>query len=188
MKDSIKTAVAVVAVWALSNWAWDKWGRAWAQSLGIVPAAGAGAGAGASGGAAGGSASSSSSSSSASDYAALAAAIAALAAGVQLPNIESKSLDCTTGDNELVAGEGGKRICVLAYGITAAGAPTVNFRSGNNPANRWRVALDSPAGNSGANMATSWPGYLFATDANDKLNLNTSSAATVAVTFWREAI
>ena len=182
MKDSIKTAVVVVGVWALSNWAWDKWGRDLAKEWGLTSLLSSGDSAGSSGGSGG------SSVSSGSDYGALASAIAALAAGVQLPNIQTATVTCAAGNNELVASEGGKRACVLAFSAMGAGANSINFRSGNNPTNLWGVSLDSPAGNSGANLATAWPGYLFATSGSDALVANVSAAAVISVTYWKENV
>ena len=122
------------------------------------------------------------------DYAALAAAIAALAAGVALPNIKSVSMTVASGTTELVPALGGKRVCVLAYVVSAAGTVYTAWRDGSASADLWRVSLDSPAGNSGANLSTSWPGYLFATSGGNALNVATNGAAVVAVTYWLEDV
>jgi hypothetical protein len=138
---------------------------------------GSGAGAGGAGGAGGGGV---------TDYSSLAAAIMALAAGVQLPNIQSKSMTMASGTNELLAGEGGKRICVLSYAVFASGAIATAFRDGNATTNLWNVPLSAPAGISGANVATSWPGYLFATSPGNALKVQTDGASVVSVTYWQE--
>lgn len=119
------------------------------------------------------------------DYSALAAAISALAAGVALPNILTVQKTISTGTTELVAAESGKRVCVLAYSVSATGAATVLFRTAGTSI--WRVDLDAPAGKSGANLATAWPGYLFAGAGSQNLEANTTAAAEAAVTYWMEA-
>lgn len=122
------------------------------------------------------------------DYSSLAAAIMALAAGVRLPNIQSVSRTVASGTTQLVAGQGGKRVCVLAYGMTASGAVSVGFKDGSATTDLWRMALDTPAGNSGANLVTAWPGYLFATSGGNALAVQTTGAAVVSVTYWQEDV
>lgn len=119
------------------------------------------------------------------DYSSLAAAIQALAAGVQLPNIQSVRKDANAGDTELVAATGGQRVCVLAYSITGTGSFTASFRSGG--ADLWKQVFDAPAGASGANLATAWPGFLFAGATGQNLSINLTGPATVSVTYWQEA-
>lgn len=119
------------------------------------------------------------------DYSALAAAISALAAGVQLPNILSLQKTISTGTTELVPATGGQRVCVLAISATATGTATVKF--GSNGVSLWRVDLDAPAGKSGANLATAWPGFLFAGAAGANLEVDTTAAAEISITYWTEA-
>ena len=191
MKENIRTAVIVVALWAATNWAWDKWGRAW--FAGDSTASGGAGGAGGSGGAggAGGSGSGDSGaggggSYSGPDYAALADAIQALANGTRLPNIQTVVITGASGDNTILAGEGGKVTRVMAYAVSGAGTVTAKFRSGNQARNLWELDLSAPAGNSGGNLATAWPSFLFHAEPGEDLKINLDSAAAVAVTYWRE--
>lgn len=119
------------------------------------------------------------------DYSSLAAAISALAAGVALPNIQSAVKVAAAGDTELVAATGGKRICVLAYTITGTGAFVATFQSAGS--DLWKQEFDSPAGASGANLATAWPGFLFASGSGQNLSINLTGPATVSITYWQEA-
>lgn len=119
------------------------------------------------------------------DYSALAAAISALAAGVALPNILTVQQTVSAGVTELVAATGGRRVCVLAFSVTASGTATVKFGTGG--VSLWRVDLDAPAGKSGANLATAWPGFLFAGAAGQNLEVDSTAAAELAITYWTEA-
>ena len=179
----MKVIIQIAAGWLLGNWLWHVLrGRAQA---GAPAEAQAGSAAGASAGP-GGSGSSGGSGSGA-DYAALAAAIQALAAGVALPNIQTWQGTVSAGPaQEIVAGVGGKKICVLAFSATCSGASVVRFSSAG--IGLWQVALDAPAGKSGANLATAWPGYLFAGSAGGNLAVQTDQAASVSVTYWQENI
>jgi hypothetical protein len=184
MKDILKIAAA----WVLGNLLWDKLKPYISSEAGAGGAGGAGGAAGSAlGGAGGAGAAGGSSGGGSFDGGALAAAIQALAAGVALPNIKTAVYSCASGDNAVIAGEGGKRVCVFAYAITASGAPAVKFRSGGAASDLWEIDLDAPAGKSGANLSTAWPGYLFATASGDGLTLNVSAAAVVAVSYWQEA-
>ena len=122
------------------------------------------------------------------DYTSLAAAINALAAGVRLPNIRTVSLSCAAGITPLVPSAGGKRICVLGYAITGPLAIVAKWGSSLSAGDLWSVSLDAgTTGNSGANLATAWPGYLFATQPSEALTVNLTSVAQVSVTYWIEA-
>lgn len=195
MNTNAKQLIWIVAGGLLTYWLWEKYlrpvliegeagdggaGGASGNLSAIGGEGGAGGGAGGAGGAGG--------SGSGGDYAALAAAINALAAGTALPNIQAVTLTVASGTTELVAGQGNKRVCVLAYCVSGAGTPTTRFRSGSSVANLWGIDLSAPSGNSGANLATSWPGYLFATNGGDALNVNVTAPATVSVTYWTEDI
>jgi hypothetical protein len=83
-----------------------------------------------------------------------------------------------------VAAEGGRRIRVLAFSVTSAGANNVRWLSGGLPV--WQLGLDVPAGSSGANLATAWPAYLWTSDAGANLAIETTAAAQVSVTYWME--
>jgi len=120
------------------------------------------------------------------DYTSLAAAIYALAEGVKLPNIKSITKAAVVGTNEIVPYISGQRVCVLAYGVSGAGVITGKWRSGGQTVNLWEMDLNAPTGNTGANLATSWPGYLFATAAGDPLAFNTDGVCSVSVTYWQE--
>lgn len=191
-RDTVKGLIVGVAIWALGNFAWEKWGREFfglTGANGAGGAGGAGSGAGGAGGdgaggvgvgGAGGAGGS-------MDAAALAAAIQALADGVALPNLRTACVSASAGTTELVAGEGGKRVCVFGYAVTGAGTYSAKFKTGGATANLWRVDLSAAAGNTGANVATNWPTYLFATNPGDALNINLDSAAVVSVAYWQEA-
>lgn len=120
------------------------------------------------------------------DYSALAAAILALARGVEVPNLVTVSQAVAAGTTELVAGIGGYRTCVLAYGVASSGANTIRFLAGG--AEAWRVALDAPAGISGANLTTAYPSYLFAGGGAEAVAVETDGAAHVSITYWQEAV
>lgn len=178
----MRTALSTLAGVLGALWLWHTFFRA---ETGLsAPASSVGSGGT---GGAGGALSGSPGSTGGGSTAALAAAIQALAAGVAVPNIRTVTLAPSgAGTLEAVAGESGKRVCVLAYGAMAAGACSITLRSGADPAARWRLDLDSPAGNSGANLATAWPGFLLATEPGDALNLDTTGAAVVSLTYWQE--
>lgn len=184
----MKAVIQIAVGWFIGNWLWDVLrGRAQtgAPSQAHAQAAAAAGGSGSSGG--GGSGGYGGSGGSGPDYSALAAAIQALAAGVALPNIQTWQGVVPAGaPQEIVAGIGGKRICVLAFSATCSGASTVQFSSAG--IGLWQVALDAPAGKSGANLATAWPGYLFAGSAGGNLSVQTDQAASVSVTYWQENV
>ena len=187
MNPNLRAVLVGVVVFIASSWAWDKWGRAWLLGAGTGSAGSGTGGAGGSGSGTGGAGGSGGSGGSGgADYAALAAAIQALANGVKLPNIQTAVKTCASGNNELVAGQGGKRLCVLAYAISGAGTITGKWRSGNSTTNLWEIDLNAITGNSGANLATSWPAYLFATASADSLVVNVDAACAVSVTYWQE--
>jgi hypothetical protein len=192
MNDTTKAIVVTVVAGILTYLLWEKWGRSY--FLG-VDATGAGAGGSTSGsggeGGGGGSggeggAGGAGGSGAIGDYSSLAAAINALAAGVQLPNIKSAVKSCIAGTNEVVPYLAGQRVCVLAYGISGSGTITGKFRSGGQTSNLWEIDLSAPSGNSGANLATAWPGYMFATASNDPLAFNTDNPCVVSVSYWQE--
>lgn len=115
------------------------------------------------------------------DLSPVVAAIQALGA---VPNLQTASRSLSTGTTELVASEGGKRLRVLAYAFTTSGTNTAIFRTGGRE--QWRLALDAPAGNTGANCATAWPSYLFTGDAGENLDVQVTAACHVSVTYWME--
>lgn len=149
-------------------------------------AGGSGSGSGSGTGGAGGAGGSGGTGGGVGDYTALAAAINALAAGVALPNVRTVSKAVSAGTTELVAGEGGKRVCVVAYCATGSGTVNVRFRSTLSAGDLWAIALAAVAGNSGANLSTAWPCYLFASQPAEGIAVNVDSAATVAITYWQE--
>lgn len=159
----------------------ESWGTGGAGGAG---GAGTGAGTGGAGGA--GSGGAGGAGGGVTDYSSLAAAINALAVGVRLPNIQTVSVTLASGTTQLVAGEGGRRVCVFAYALTAAGTVSAAWRDGGASGNLWKMALDTPSGNSGANLATAWPGYLFATSSGNALNAVTDGAAELSVAYWTE--
>jgi hypothetical protein len=177
----VKTVIQIAIGWFLGQWLWNLLHRSGQAS---APAEGqAGSAAGGSGGSGG----SGGPGDSGADYAALAAAIQALATGVALPNIQTWQGVVPAGPaQEIIAGVGGKRICVLAFSATCSGASTVRFSS--EGIGLWQLALDAPAGKSGANLATAWPGYLFAGSAGGNLAVQTDQAASVSVTYWQEGV
>lgn len=200
MSENNKTLLYTVAGGLLVYLVWEKWGRAFflgkpgdLNGDGIPDslfASGAGSGAGSGGAGSGtgsGGAGGAGGAGAGGDYTALAAAIMALAAGVQLPNIQSVTKSVTTGTTELVPSSSGFLTRVLAYTISASGTCSGKWRSGSSPIDLWRIDLSAPAGNSGANLATAWPGFLFSTAPNDALNIVTDSSAVVSVTYWLEA-
>jgi hypothetical protein len=171
----MKKVLIGAAIAALLWWAWRRLQEG-PGAAGTGPAAG---GAGGAGGSA-----TANSGSGAADYAALAAAIQALAAGVQAPAFRTVATAVPAGTTEIVAAEGGRRIRVLAFSVTSAGANNVRWLSGGLPV--WQLGLDAPAGSSGANLATAWPGYLWTSDAGANLAIETTAAAQVSVTYWME--
>jgi hypothetical protein len=125
----------------------------------------------------------------AGDTAALAAAINRLADGTELPPIRTVTVvNAAAGATQLLAGVPGKRICVLAYAATAAGACSVEWRSTLASTPLWQLELNAAAGNSGANLSTSWPAYLFAAEGNDGLTLDLTNTATASVTYFLESM
>jgi hypothetical protein len=118
------------------------------------------------------------------DTSALAEAVAALARGVQVPALKTATATVSAGTTELVAAEGGKTIRVLAYAVTGPGSLTFRFLSNGTPI--WALALDVPAGNSGANLSAAWPAYLMSSDQSGNLQCQSSGNATVSVTYWVE--
>lgn len=183
---TLQTALIAVAVWIASNWAWERFNGDGAGANGDGSGGdGSGSGAGGAGGSGSGSGAGGAGGAGAGgDYAALAAAIELLAAGVRLPNIRTASLTLAAGTTELVAGEGGKRVCVLAYILTGSGAINASFKSAASVL--WALGLDVSSGKSGANLATSWPAFLFATDGGAALSVTTDAACVVTVTYWLE--
>jgi hypothetical protein len=196
----------IVGAGLLTYLLWEKWGRAFfigdddgsggaggkgGDAIGDgsgdgTGGDGSGDGTGGDGSGAGGAGGEGGSGGGVGDYTTLAAAIYALAEGVKLPNIKSITKAAVVGTNEVVPYLSGQRICVLAYGVSGAGVITGKWRSGGQTVNLWEMDLNAPAGNSGANLATSWPGYLFATAAGDPLAFNTDGVCTVSVTYWQE--
>lgn len=169
-------------------WFWHWWSArpARAAETKLADNAGSGGAGGSGGSGAGGTGGAGGSGDVGAGYGDLAAAIRALAAGVALPNIQTATLRAASaGTSELVAGVGGRRVCVLAVSAMAPGARSIDFRTGDVMA--WRMDLDAPAGNSGANLATSWPGYLFAGNLGENLNVVLSGSAVISVTYWSEA-
>lgn len=178
----------------------DSWGTGGAGSGSGAGGSGSGSGAGSGSGGAGGSGSGSGAGSGSGgaggaggtgtggvgDYSSLAAAIQALAAGVRLPNIQTVSMAVSSGVTALVPGLGGKRTCVLAYAVTATGAVSTTWKDGASYGGLWQMDLDVASGNSGANLATAWPGYLFATSSGNALNVETDGNAQVCVSYWQE--
>lgn len=187
----VKTLFGTLAGVLGALWLWR-----YLTTPGTTPFAGAWAGSGAIGGSGGGSGAGGGGASvpgapgapgSGVDYAALAAAIQALANGVRLPNIQTVTRKGgSSGTFELVPGLGGKRVVVMAISVMSSGARSADFQAGG--VNLWRIDLDAPAGNSGANLAVSWPAYLFATNSGEALEITLNGAATVSVTYWTEDI
>jgi hypothetical protein len=193
-RDTLKGLIVGVALWALGNYAWEKWGREFfglTGANGTGGAGGDGTGAGGAGGAGVGGAGVGGAGGAGGDggvmsTAQLAAAIQALADGVALPNLRTATVSASAGTTELVLGEGGKRVCVYGYAVTGAGAFSAKFKSGGSTSNLWRVDLNALTGNTGANVATAWPTYLFATNAADALKIELDSAAVISIAYWQE--
>lgn len=180
----MKTVIQVAAGWFIGNYLWELF---FGKRLEGSTDGGSSGGSSASG--AGSSASGTvpqTLSIGGNDYSALAAAIQALAAGVQLPNIQTVERTVTAGTTEIIAGTGGKRICVLAFSATSAGATVLRFLSQGS--GLWRIGLDTPAGKSGANLSTAWPSYLFATPGGGNLQVETQQPAEISVTYWMENV
>jgi hypothetical protein len=179
----MKTILQIAAGWFIGNYLFQLLFPASSKSEGSGTGASAGSSASAGSGA---NAQTYVSGGNAPDYSALAAAIQALAAGVQLPNIVTVETTVPNGTTEIVAGTGGKRICVLAFSATSAGATVVQFLSQGS--GLWRIGLDAPAGKSGANLSTAWPSYLFATPGGGNLQVKTQQSAEISVTYWMENV
>lgn len=191
---AIKYIVAGVALWAVSNWAWDKYGAKVLELAGLGPASGGSGGSGdagaASGGSTGGAGGSGGSGGSGGlmDASSLAAAIQALANGVQVPAIlTAQATISAAGTTALLPATSGRRYCVLGYYMAGPSIVNANFRSGSSATNLWRLTTSTPAGNSGANLATAWPGYLFSTQPGEALNFVTDAACDVSISYWSEA-
>lgn len=85
--------------------------------------------------------------------------------------------ESSIGDNEVVAAVAGKKICVLSFGIVAAGDVDAKFRSGTTDITG---LMDLAAAGNGLVAAPSFPGYHhFETAAGAALNLNLSAAVNV---------
>jgi hypothetical protein len=180
----MKTILQIAAGWFIGNYLFQLLFPPSEKSQTGGSGTGASAGSGAAG--SGANAQSYVSGGNAPDYSALAAAIQALAAGVQLPNIVTVETTVPNGTTEIVAGTGGKRICVLAFSATSAGATVVRFLSQGS--GLWRIGLDAPAGKSGANLSTAWPSYLFATPGGGNLQVETQQSTEISVTYWMESV
>lgn len=179
----MKTILQIAAGWFIGNYLFQLLFPPSSKPEGSGTGASGGSGASAASGA---NAQSYTSSGNAPDYSALAAAIQALAAGVQLPNIVTVESTVSAGTTEIVAGTGGKRICVLAFSATSAGATVLRFLSQGS--GLWRIGMDAPAGKSGANLSTAWPSYLFATPGGGNLQVETQQPAEISVTYWMENV
>ena len=88
-----------------------------------------------------------------------------------------------TADTDIVAAVASKRIKVFAYSITTVSTSenTIIFKSnGTAGTELWRVDLQAPTNVvAGANLATSVPGFLFATTAGEKLTADVSAAVAI---------
>ena len=94
----------------------------------------------------------------------------------------------------LVAPESNHNIKVYAISLTTTAQVhlTAKFTngSGTSPTEFWRYALQAPtSGISGANLAVSPPGYLFATGVNTTLSLVLASASLVhySIAYFKES-
>jgi len=105
-------------------------------------------------------------------------------APVTTPTLLSSVTVVASGANTLVAASPGQKIYVMAYAITAAGTMSSKFRSGAVATDIWRIDLSVSTGNSGANLSTTYPSYLFSTTAGEALSLNADGAAIVSVSYW----
>lgn len=86
-----------------------------------------------------------------------------------------------SGDNTIVAA-GTNKLKVFAFSLstTSATAVTCTFKSGAAGTALWTVILQAPTSvSTGANLAVSLPGWLFATASATLLNLNLSAAVSV---------
>lgn len=97
----------------------------------------------------------------------------------------------SSGNNTLVAaGTNRLKVCAFSLTTTSATAMTCIFQSGAGGTELWRCIIMAPSGaNSGANLSTAVPGWLFATASATLLNLNLSSANAVhwSVSYFDEA-
>lgn len=158
-----------------------------AGGSGAAGGAGGAGGAGAGSGGAGGAGGAGGTGGGIGDVTALAAAIQALADGLEMPPIRSVSQNVTgAASPQLIAAVPGKKICVVGYAITAAGAVNANFRSTLASTASWEIDLDAAAGKSGANLVTGWPSYIFACNGNDGLTVDLTGAAAVSVSYFLE--
>jgi hypothetical protein len=103
---------------------------------------------------------------------------------VTTPTLLSVTVAVVSGLNTIVATSPGQKVYVEAYAVTGAGTFTAQFRSGAVATNLWQLSLDAAAGNSGANLSTTYPSYLFSTTAGEALSLNSNANGTVSVTYW----
>ena len=97
------------------------------------------------------------------------------------------------GDNELIAAENGYKIRVVAFSLTTLSTNGVvcTFQSSTAGDELWKLTLKAPADiSTGANLATSLPGFLFSTDEGESLNLNLSAAEDViySVAYVKEPV
>lgn len=90
----------------------------------------------------------------------------------------------STSGATIVSPEVGRVIKVYAFSLTSTGVVSLTARftngAGVSPTEFWRVAMQSPSGvASGANLAVTPPGYLFATASGSTLSLLLDSATLV---------
>ena len=99
----------------------------------------------------------------------------------------------STSGATIVSPETGRNIKVYAFSLTTTGvvsiAPRFTNGSGASPTELWRMVLQAPSAvNTGANLAVTPPGYLFATGTGNTLSLVLDSATLVhySVAYFKE--
>ena len=96
----------------------------------------------------------------------------------------------TTADTDIISAVSSKRLKVFAYSFFTFGtsASTLLLKSnGTSGTEVWRLCLQSVSAQvMGANLATSVPSFLFATDAGEKLTLDVGNSDTInySLSYW----
>jgi len=118
----------------------------------------------------------------------LAAAVDRLAAGVQVPVFRTESVFLATAGRVAIApAESGKQLKVFAYCVTTPSdsSDDVQFWSGASKL-LWPMKLTPVAGSMGANLATSWPSYLFASSLSEGLEVVVEAQCSIVIVYWSE--
>jgi len=122
------------------------------------------------------------------NYGDLAAAIMALANGVVPPIFFTANGTLSSGNTTVVLDESGKQMKVYAHTFTTDDTTggTVRVRSGLG-ALLWQGFFKASATNShGANLACSWPTFMYASSVGEGLRIDTDIPVRYSLSYWKE--